>query len=249
MKHFPALPHDDIQRHFDGIWSVRGAIKLPIALPMTFSRRMTIVRNADGESLTVVNSMRLTDAGHDALDALGKVTHVIRLAGAHGRDDAFYREHYGAQVLAIEGQKYSRGLKPGAEEFMQPDEALTVDSTLPVADARLHVITSTTPPEGHLLIAREGGVLVSGDVLQNIPPTDPYVGFIAKIAMKRMGFFRPYNIGPGWLKAAKPKAADVRSLLELEFDHVLPGHGEPVLGGAHEKYRPALEGPLEGAVD
>jgi hypothetical protein len=31
-------------------------------------------------------------------------------------------------------------------------------------------------------------------------------------------------------------------ILDLEFEHVLPGHGEPVVGGAKEKYRSVIEG-------
>ena len=72
--------------------------------------------------------------------------------------------------------------------------------------------------------------------------------FVAKIVMKRMGFLKPYNIGPGWLQFANPSVADVRSTLDLEFEHVLPCHGDAVIGGAKEKYRPAIEGELKGAV-
>jgi hypothetical protein len=64
--------------------------------------------------------------------------------------------------------------------------------------------------------------------------------------MKRFGFFKPYNVGPGWLRFASPSADDVRSILQLDFEHVLPGHGDAVIGGAKEKYRPAIEGELKG---
>ena len=64
--------------------------------------------------------------------------------------------------------------------------------------------------------------------------------------MKKMGFYRPYNIGPGWLQFSKPTKEDVRSILELEFEHVLPGHGDVVMGDAKEKYRPTIEGDLKG---
>ena len=67
--------------------------------------------------------------------------------------------------------------------------------------------------------------------------------------MKRMGFLKPYNVGPGWLQFAKPSAREVRAILDIEFDHVLPGHGTAVIGGAKEKFRPAIAGDLKGCHD
>ena len=80
-----------------------------------------------------------------------------------------------------------------------------------------------------------------------MPSADAYFNFMAKLVMKRMGFLKPHNVGPGWLQFASPTAADVRSLLELDFEHVLPTHGSPVIGSAKEKYRPAIEGKLKGS--
>lgn len=245
--HPPASPHGALNELFDGIWFVRGGIRMPMRLPMRIGRSMTIVRGDDG--LVILNSMRLSEQGLRELDALGKVKHVVRIGGFHGRDDAFYRERYGAKVYAVEGQSYLRGLeapKAGAESFMEPDEWLNEASTLPIADASLKVFTTSNPPEAICSLAREGGILIAGDSLQQTPAPDEYYSFLAKIMMKRMGFMKPYNVGPGWLQFAHPTAADVRSILDLEFEHVLPGHGAAVIGGAKEKYRAAIEGELKG---
>jgi hypothetical protein len=236
-----------LQELFDGIWFVRGGIKMPMRMPMRIGRSMTVVRGDDG--LVLFNSMRLSDEGLKELDALGRVKHVIRIAGFHGRDDGFYRERYGAKVYAIEGQKYVRGLadpKKSPESYMEPDVWLKERSALPIADAKLKVFSSSNPPEALCLIQRHGGILISGDALQHTPQPDQYFSFLAKIMMKRMGFFKPHNVGPGWLQFAHPSAADVRSVLDLEFEHVLPTHGDAVLGGAKEKYRPVIEGELKG---
>ncbi len=243
MKHFPALPHDEIRSVWDGIWFVEGAVKMSMLIPMQFTRAMTIVRNADGESLTVVNSMRLTEEGHAALDALGPVTHVLRLAGGHGRDDGFYRDRYGAEIWALRGQVYSRKLpKPGlVDNFLEPDRWLDAGDALPFADATLHVIEGADPSEGLVHLAREGGIVISGDVLQNMAAPNRFTNFPAKLMMKKMGFFAPYNIGPGWVDMVKPSAASMRALLDLEFEHVLPAHGDIVRDGAREKFRPAIE--------
>ncbi len=56
-----------------------------------------------------------------------------------------------------------------------------------------------------------------------------------------MGFIKPHNIGPGWLKMAKPSASELRGIHDLPFEHVLPSHGTPVLGVAKAAYRSAID--------
>ncbi len=221
---------------------------MPMIVPVKFGRAMTVVRGDDG--LVLFNSMRLTDEGLRELESLGEVRHVIRLAGFHGRDDGFYRDRYGATVYAVQGQSYFRGMDPKkGKSFMEPDAWLTEQSELPLRDARLKVIGSCRPTEALCLLERDGGILIAGDSLQHTPRADEYFNFPAKIMMKRMGFMKPYNVGPGWLQFARPSAADVRSILDLDFQHVLPSHGDVVIGDAKEKYRPAIEGELKGCHD
>ncbi len=242
----PASPHGPLDEVFPGIWFVRGGIKMPMAMPMKFSRSMTIVRGEDG--LTLFNTMRLSEAGLRALDALGQVRNVIRLGGFHGRDDAFYRARYHARILAVAGQRYTRGLgaKDDAPDYMQPDEIVDENSVLPIPDATLKVIHSSKPPEAICRLDRQGGILITADSLQHTPKADEYFNLPARLMMKRMGFLKPYNVGPGWLQFASPSAAEVRSILDMDFEHVLPGHGTAVIGGAKEKFRPAIEGELKG---
>jgi hypothetical protein len=244
--HLPAAPHGPIREVFEGVWFVRGGIKMPMLMPMKFGRAMTIVRGGDG--LVLFNSMRLSDAGLRELESLGDVKHVVRIAGFHGRDDGFYRERYGATVYAVKGQRYARGMDPKkSAPYMEPDVWMTEESPLPIDDAKLKIFATSNPPEAVCLLQREGGILIAGDSLQHMPTPDEFFNFLAKIVMKRMGFLKPYNVGPGWLQFAKPSIADVRSLLDLEFEHVLPCHGDAVIGGAKEKYRAAIEGELKGA--
>ena len=218
-------------------------------LPIKIGRAMTVVRGDEG--LVIFNSMRLSDEGFRELESLGEVKHVVRVAGFHGRDDAFYRERYGATVYAIKGQRYFRGMlsreQADGPSFMEPDVWLDEQGTLPLAGARLKVIGSSRPTEALCLLEREGGILIAGDSLQHTPVPDEFCNWPAKVMMKRYGFFKPYNVGPGWLQFARPSAAEVQSILELEFEHVLPAHGEPVIGDAKQKYRPAIEGELKGS--
>lgn len=241
----PASPHGPLREVFDGVWFVRGGIKIPMVVPVKFGRAMTVVRGDDG--LVLFNSMRLTEDGLRELERFGDVKHVIRLAGFHGRDDGFYRARYGAKIYAVQGQRYFRGMDPRkGKPFMEPDVWLTEQSELPLGDARLKVIGSCRPTEALCLLARHGGILIAGDSLQHTPQADEYFNFPAKIMMKRMGFMKPYNVGPGWIRFARPSGVDVRSILDLDFEHVLPSHGDAVIGDAKEKYRPAIEGAIEG---
>jgi hypothetical protein len=234
-----ALAHGELREVFPDIFFVTGTIALPGPLPVRFSRNMTVVR--EGERLVVINSLRLDDEGSKKLDRLGRVTDVIRLAGFHGSDDPFYKDRYGAKVWAIEGQRYTAGFNAGATEiYFEPDVAISAATKLPLADASLYLFAST-PPEALLLLARDGGIVVSGDCLQHWHQVDPYFSWLAKPMMRAMGFIKPHNVGPGWLKQAKPPASELRGILDLAFEHVLPAHGAPVLGGAKNAYRTAID--------
>jgi len=231
--------HGELRELFDEVWFVTGEVRMGGPLPMAFSRNMTVVR--EGDALTLIGSMRLDDEGLRELEELGTVAHVIRLAAFHGMDDAFYRERYGATIWAVEGSAYRKGFDTDGEPYLEPDEWLTEDGALPIEGARLIRFGSATPPEGMLLLERDGGILISGDCLQHIEKADEYFTLPARLVMWVMGFMKPHNVGPGWVRGAKPDPDDVRRLLDLEFEHVLPVHGAPVRGDAKAKYRPALE--------
>lgn len=247
----PASKHGEIKKIFENVWHVKGQVKMPMPFPpMKISRGMTIIRNPENNELTLVNTMRLSQEGLRELESLGKITNTLRIAGFHGRDDAFYKEQYGAKVYALKGQVYTREMMkefPRPEEgYMQADVYLEEGDQLPLPNASLRWFKTSSKPEALLRLDQDGGVLVSGDSLQNTDGPDEYNNWFSKIMMKKMGFFKPYAIGAGWIQFATPTKEDVRSILELDFEHVLPGHGDVVVGGAKEKYRPAIEGELKG---
>ncbi|MCP4315941.1 MAG: hypothetical protein GY789_07980 [Hyphomicrobiales bacterium] len=237
---FPeAQRHGDLDEIFPGIYFVTGSVAMKGPPPMRFSRNMTVVAQ-DGE-LVLINSVRLDAAGLAALDALGNVKHVIRLAGFHGMDDPFYKDRYGATVWSVDGS-YFAGFDGKGETYLTPDVRMDETTGLPLKNARLIDIKSAKTGEALLLIDREGGILVAGDCLQNWAKTNRYFNLPARLMMKMMGFIKPHNVGPGWLKGANPDRQELReTILALEFDHLLPAHGDPVIGGAKQHYRPALE--------
>ena len=113
-EHPPVLPHGKIEEVFPDVFFVTGAMKTVLmGGHWHFSRNMTIVR--EGGDLTLINTVRLDEAGLDELEKLGKVANVVKIGSLHGRDDAFYVARYGAKFWAGAGMKDEHGLKPDKE--------------------------------------------------------------------------------------------------------------------------------------
>lgn len=238
-KHPAPRPHGELREILPDLYFVTGTVKMPGPLPVRFSRNMTVVRR--GDRLIVVDSVRLDDAGLAALDKLGKVTDVVRLAANHGMDDPFYAERYGAKVWAVKGQRYTAGFNTSSPKtYFAAHHEMDAATELPIAGAKLVVIDSV-PPEAMLLLREHGGVMISGDCLQNWATHDEYFSWLGRTLMKRMGFLQAHNVGPGWLRQGKPPKEQLRGVLGATFANVLPAHGTPVVGEAVERFRPALE--------
>src|SRR5262245_49635093 len=116
----PALPHGLLEEVFSDVFFVTGMMKTVLMdVPWQFSRNMVVVR--DGDALTLVNSIRLDETGLNRLEALGRVANVVKIGSLHGRDDAFYRQCYGARFWALPGMTDGHGLvadrelRPGGE--------------------------------------------------------------------------------------------------------------------------------------
>lgn len=207
--------------------------------PARFSRNMLVV--ARGGDLVLVNTVRLNDEGLAALDALGQVTDVIRIAAAHGRDDPFYKQRYGATVWDMKGQRYFKGIRwnRGATYF-RSDHALDGEEVPPLPEGRLFHF-GTTPPEAVLLLPHAGGTLVSGDSLQNWGRPAAHFNWIGRVMFGLAGFIGPHKLGKGWLDICHPDPERLRALFALPFANVIPAHGDPVIDDAPARYRPSLE--------
>jgi hypothetical protein len=219
------LPHGDLVEVFPDVFFVSGQVQ-PSFGGRTFksSRNMTVVR--DGSALTLVGTLRLDDAGLQHLEALGTVTNLVKLGANHGRDDAFYLDRYSAQLWAFPGMPHERGVST--------DRALVPGRAGPISDAESFVYETSAKPEGHLLIRREGGILLACDSLQNSTEPNEYFDEVSTEMMRANGFFRRANIGPGWRHGNNVKASDFTRLKALKFRHLLSGHGPPLLNDAFE---------------
>ncbi len=227
LNQYPqALAHGSIYEVFEDVFFVSGAMETVLMdMDWKFSRNMTIVR--DGNRLILINSIRLSEQGLAELEQLGQVTDVIRLGALHGRDDAFYVEHYDAQYWGMPGFDNETGLKVNE---------ISPEAQLPMSDVSLFQFNTTQIPESILFLQREGGIAISCDALQNYVAPDEYFNEDSTERMQQMGFFVSANIGPVWLQAAEPKAEDFVRLKGVPFKHALCGHGEPLLNTAKEDY-------------
>lgn len=228
MDLFPeALPHGPIDEVFPDVFFVTGTMKTALMdAHWHFSRNMTIVR--DGNELTLINTVRLTDAGLAALDALGQVKHIVKIGSLHGRDDAFYKARYGATFWAAPGMQHEQGLVA--------DKALVPGDEMPFKGCSVFDFRTTKLPECILHVDRDGGILVACDALQNWEAPDDFFSDESRNMMSGMGFFQRANFGPVWMQVNEPAAADFSRFKELGFRHALCGHGQPLRDMAREAY-------------
>jgi hypothetical protein len=201
----PVQPHGSLEAIFEDAWYVTGSVVFKPLLRLP--RNMVILRH--GGELTVINSVRLDAEGESALDALGKVTHVMKI-GFHGMDDAYYVDRYEAKMWTV------------------GDGSLSEDSQLPFPDARVFMFKQTVVPEAALLVEREGGLLITCDSVQHWVPKE-VMSRAAKIVTRLIGFQQPAQIGPPWRKKQTPPDGSLKSdferLADLPFQCLIGGHG------------------------
>ena len=221
-------PHGDVTEFLPDIFYVIGSV---VMMPlMRLPRTMTVIR--EGDSLILVNAVRLGDEGIAQLCALGSIDHVVKI-GMHGMDDAWYAREHGAKLWALPG--VSNGHGAPIDQELSPDN-------LPVEALRLFTFEHTVQPEC-VLLHPEREVLVSCDSVQNWVDTTG-TSFLGGLATKVMGFVRPAQIGPPWRKLMTPKGGtlqpDFERMAELPFRHLLPGHGLPLRDEAPDRLRETI---------
>jgi hypothetical protein len=222
----PAYPHGAFEEVFPNVFFLRGQLRLGLGVSIT--RNMVVVRQ--GDELVLVNSVRLTETGEQELERLGKVRHLVRLGFAHGADDAYFVHRYAPTFWAPEGQRHAAGLAP--------DHALR-EGQSPLEGASVFSFASGKFPEAVLLLAQEGGIAIPCDSYQNWTSFDG-CSSLAKLMLRAMRF-GPTLIGGPWAKYMGPAVRkDFEVLLEREFSHLLPAHGEPLRDTAREGLRVAI---------
>jgi len=228
MSDFPAvMNHGSIEEVFPDVFFVTGTMRNEFFGSMwQFGRNMVVVREQG--KLSLIGAVRLDDAGLEALDALGKVTNVVRIGSMHGHDDAFYVDRYSATYWAMPGMPGDGGPKV--------DKELSVGGELPFGDASLFEFKCIKIPECIIRLDREGGILISCDALQNWEAPDPFTDDETIATMTKMGFYTRGGVGPAWAHVNEPKPDDFVRLKEVSYKHALCGHGSPLLHTAREDF-------------
>lgn len=227
----PAWPHGLIREFLDDLFFVVGTNKVQHdGVDLQTSRTMLIVR--EGQELTLINTVRLDPAGLHALEALGTVKHVVRLGAFHGRDDPFYRDRYDALLWALPASAHTDG--------RAPDRLLRESGELPVQSAQMLEFHSSKHPEAALLLARQGGVLVTCDAIQNWSSVDPFFSEATAAMFLAQGLIREANVPATWLGACQPQPHDFERLLALDFRHLVTAHGRPLLEDAYARVQASV---------
>ena len=203
MAYAPVYPHDPIEEIAADVFMVSGSIRVNPVIRIT--RNMAVIRHA-GE-LTLIDPIRLDDAGERALKDLGTVKRIIRLGFFHGVDDPYYVDNFNAELWS----------QAGGTTYTVPaiTNELTADTELPFPAAELFCFKGLKQPEAALLLNKEGGILFTCDAIQhygnygrsNLP---------ARIMMPLIGFPKTTLIGPLWLKALTPEGGSLKSEFEKE---------------------------------
>lgn len=226
MSYPEATPHSPPQQIGEDLFVVYGSVQInPL---IRFSRNMAVLRNVD--ELTLVNPVRMNEAGLAALDRLGPVKHVLRLGPFHGMDDPFYVDRYSAAFWAF----------PGGTAYTKPpiDHELSENGALPVPRSKMFEFHGIDQREGALLLEQGPGILLTADAIQSYatPPHKPHTSFIARLMTPLRGFPNETIIGPVWTQLMTADKAALRGeferLLELEFDQLLSAHGTFLPKGA-----------------
>ncbi|MCA9718284.1 MAG: hypothetical protein H6713_01980 [Myxococcales bacterium] len=231
-EYTPVWPHGPLTEILPDVFLVTGTNKTQQAgIALQFSRNMTVIRT--DQELALINTVRLSESALDDLDALGTVASIVRLGAFHGRDDAFYRDRYGAPLWALPGVRHEHGAR--ADMILEPGRSA------PFENASAFAFETSRAPEAALHVDRHGGVLLTCDSVQNWGAADRFFSPACAKIFKAQGLFQPTNISHVWRDATGVRAMDFARLLERSFRHLISAHGPPILGDAHARLTAAVE--------
>ncbi len=232
MEFAPVYPHGSPQQIADDVFVVRGSIKMNPLIRIT--RNMVVVRH-EGE-LTLVNPVRMSEAGLAELDGLGKVTNLLRLGAFHGIDDPFYMQRYQPTFWS----------QAGGTTYIKPniDRELSDDCELPFPGSTFFAFDGTIQPEGAIVLDKGPGLLLTTDAIQHYGDYS-YSNLLARMMLPFLGFSKATLVGPIWLKVMTPEGASLKDnftrLLQLSFDSLVAAHGTFLANDGHAAVTRAVQ--------
>lgn len=236
QQYAPVYPHQPLQQIFPDVYLLRGSIG--VAPGVRLNRNMVVVKQ--GQELVIINAVRMDEHELTRLDALGKVTHVIRLGDFHGLDEQFYIDRYDAKLWSQQGHvTYPQ---------LVPHYLIETESYPPINDAEFFIYSRAHYPEAALLL-KPHKLLITTDSIQYWSDW-LYITPIARVASFFMGFHQGLLIGKPWLKRVTGKGESLREdfeeLLKLDFDSLIAAHGGLLKGGAKAQLRDVVEKTFKG---
>lgn len=221
----PIYPHDPIIEIFENIYLLRGSVRLGLGLSM--NRNMMILKQ--GNELTLINAVRISESELKKLESLGQVRHIVRLGDFHGLDDQFYIDRYQATF-------WSQSHHVNYPKLI-PQQIIHADVQPPIKNSEFFIFEQATCPEAILFI-KDKKLLISTDSIQYWNDWK-YFSFLSKIIIYLMGFRLGLFIGGPWLKRVTPKQGSLKSdfdrLLQLDFQHLISAHGVLLQDSAKDK--------------
>lgn len=224
-EYSPAWSHSPIKEIFSDIFFVTGTnITQHDGVILQHSRNMIIIRNQG--KLSLINTVRLTKSGLDELSSLGEVQNIIRIGSFHGRDDAFYLDHYHAKLWALPDMIHENNRKA--------DYILTPNGLMPFANCKVFIFNSSRFPEAVLHIGQDNGILITCDSIKNWLAPDEFFSDSTASLYEKQKIFGCATINDIWMQATQIDKSELHCLKELDFHHLLSAHGEPLLNNAYE---------------
>lgn len=193
---------------------------------------MTIIK--DGDDLTLINTVKLTEEGFKELDALGTVKNIVSIGAFHGKNNALYLDRYSdAKLWALKGMTDQNGKAADVE--------LTVNGPMPLPHCSLMVFQTSKFPEAMLHLDMHDGILITCDSIKNWLNSDEYFSNETGKLYEEQGFFGVASISSIWLQACETKQSDFDQLRSLKFKHLITAHGKPLSDNAYERVIATLD--------
>jgi len=205
-------------------------------LGFEMGRRMTVVRLGD-DRLLVHSPTELSERLRRELDELGELSFVTPASILHGHlYMEQYREAYPrAMLFGVPGLERKRpDLRFDAQLGASPEDAWSGELDQKRFDG--HRVAGRVLNEVEFF-HRRTRTLIAGDLCFNIGPDWPL-----KMRLLAWGPRMRRRLGPtvAFRMGIRDRPAarrSVESILEWDFDRILPGHGEIVESGAKERFR------------
>lgn len=219
------LPHDPIEKHSDGLWSVSGK------MPGGNQRRMSVARRSDG-GLVIHNPIALAEAEMKELEAFGTPAYLVVPNAFHRQDSLIYKQRYPKlSVLCPQAarKKVSQIVDvAGNLDEMPKDEAVEI----------FH-LRGMKEREGAIRV-RQGGQtgLIFNDTLLNVPAEGGLKGyFLAPTGRLGVPRFTRWFL----MKSGQELKEHLQELVSSPgLSHVVPGHGTVIASSAKDALGEAL---------